>query len=471
MPAQFDQASPADIERYGRRLLKKTLRMQPGVKSIPVEYLKVAVGSKTKGTFGKLLENYYYGITPGNDSAPDFPEAGVELKSTALKRLSRGGYSAKERLVLGLINYKKEAEAADFDSSSFLRKNAKIMLVSYEYRQNRAAVDHPVQVAQLLEFNQLPVKDQMIIRNDWERIIAKVKAGKAHELSEGDTDYLAACTKASDGSKLRTQVGDIQAKPRAYSFKAGYMTVLLRQMFSPEKAAAEYEEAVDVKDLQRKTLEQEILDRFAPFIGRYTEDICAEIAPELGNKAKDFVALLARRMIGVKGRKIEEFEKAEVQMKIVQLNKNGMPTQDMSFPAMRFNELLQEDWDAADDDDDRRPSTFKGQLHKRSLIVVYQCDGDGKKADRRKLAKAFFWTMPEETIETEVRKVWNAMVAAVRASDKAGFPKISQNPVSHVRPHGRARKDVDTLPDGTTATKQAFWLNKGYIRRVIEGAD
>lgn len=48
-------------------------------------------------------------------------EAGVELKATPFKKLKSGKYSAKERLVLNIINYEKVAEE-QFEESSFLYK-------------------------------------------------------------------------------------------------------------------------------------------------------------------------------------------------------------------------------------------------------------------------------------------------------------------------------------------------------------
>ena len=43
----------------------------------------------------------------------------------------------------------------------------------------------------------LPEKDLLIIRQDYETIIKKIKRGEAHLLSEGDTMYLGACTKGA----------------------------------------------------------------------------------------------------------------------------------------------------------------------------------------------------------------------------------------------------------------------------------
>ena len=43
------------------------------------------------------------------------------------------------------------------------------------------------------------------------------------------------------------------------------------------------------------------------------------------------------------------------------------------------------------------------------------------------------------------------------------FPKSSENPVCHVRPHAQNSKDTYELPDGRQYPKQCFWLNNSYI--------
>ena len=467
MQANYDQDSAEEIESFGKHLLNRTLRTQPGMLPIPEKLLDTEIGGATRGSFGNILESYYYGINPGNDSAPDFPRAGVELKSTPLKRLSKGGYSAKERLVLGMINYRKEGEITDFEESGVIKKNAVIMLVSYEHQAGRAAVDHPVRVAGLVKFKELSEKDQLIIKQDWKKITEKIRANRAHELSEGDTDYLGACTKAATGENRTKQMDGSEAKPRAFSLKSGYMTVLLRQMLAPEKASEEFEEAVDAKDLAAKSLEEEILSRFAPHIGKMVKEIHAAVGDGLSLTAKDYYASLARRMIGVRGKKIEEFEKAEITMKTIQLRADGMPKEDMSFPTMRFTNLVEEDWEAPDEDGENPPSAFRLQLQKRFLFVVYRCDKKCEKAEERRLEKAFFWTMPHDTLESEVKSVWNRMKNAVINSDSAKFPKKSDNPVAHVRPHASNAADTFLLPDGTPATKRCFWLDKKFIKKVI----
>ncbi len=73
-----------------------------------------------------------------------------------------------------------------------------------------------------------PEQDVKIIRHDYEVIVSKIKAGLAHELSEGDTLYLGAAPKASTSKDRRKQpFSDIPAKPRAFAFKNSYMTYVL----------------------------------------------------------------------------------------------------------------------------------------------------------------------------------------------------------------------------------------------------
>lgn len=67
-------------------------------------------------------------------------------------------------------------------------------------------------------------------------IVNKIKAGKAHELSEGDTLYLGAAPKASTSADRRKQpFNEELAKPRAFAFKNSYMTYVLNNYIIPGK--------------------------------------------------------------------------------------------------------------------------------------------------------------------------------------------------------------------------------------------
>ena len=166
------------------------LKRAQEIKGIPLRDVdttgRLATG---KGAIGTVIEESWFGYSPNSESEPDFPEAGVELKVTPYIR-GRNGVRAKERLVCNIINYMEEYDKT-FDTSAFWHKCNTMLLMSYEHLADRPKGDFHIDEAILFSF---PEEDLIIIEHDWETIINKVRAGKAHEISEGDTMYLAACT-------------------------------------------------------------------------------------------------------------------------------------------------------------------------------------------------------------------------------------------------------------------------------------
>src|SRR3954469_22461431 len=75
-PLPYDYTDARSIESYGKKLLESALRDH-----VPPEH---ELNKKAKGEFGVLLEKYYFFKIPDSRSEPDFPEAGVELKSTPI---------------------------------------------------------------------------------------------------------------------------------------------------------------------------------------------------------------------------------------------------------------------------------------------------------------------------------------------------------------------------------------------------
>jgi DNA mismatch repair protein MutH len=85
-----------------------------------------------------------------------------------------------------------EVHFEEFENSSFWKKNAHLLLVFYLHDSEKDLLDY---VIKLVDDWKYPEEDLLIIKNDWQIINQKIKEGKAHELSEGDTMYLGACTK------------------------------------------------------------------------------------------------------------------------------------------------------------------------------------------------------------------------------------------------------------------------------------
>ena len=101
-----------------------------------------------RGSFGNALEEYYFRYSLNSESAPDFPEVGLELKSTPVKQTRSGELVAKERLVLMQINYMTIVHET-FESSHLLKKARKILLVSYVWEKDTDPLDYKIEMAEL----------------------------------------------------------------------------------------------------------------------------------------------------------------------------------------------------------------------------------------------------------------------------------------------------------------------------------
>ena len=180
---QYDKTSKESILKYALNLKGKTFG--------ELDKFNRLKNKKNKGSLGHVIEESYFGYDINSDSNPDFSVAGIELKVTPFKINKNKTISAKERLVLNIIDYNEEYKH-DFYDSSFWNKSKMMLLVFYEWKPEVKQEDYIIKDVILYEFNE---DDLAIIKNDWQIIIDKIKQGKAHEISESDTSYLAACTK------------------------------------------------------------------------------------------------------------------------------------------------------------------------------------------------------------------------------------------------------------------------------------
>lgn len=447
MEVTYDPKDPRSIEDYARRLIGHSIKELTSEKGTTV-YPTVA---RSKGGFGTVLERLYFKINPGNnEGVPDFKEAGIELKSCpTIKKGDK--LRAKERLVLSVINYEKLA-TEDWSTSTFWKKNQDLLIVFYFHEDGVSVIDLKVMLAGRWKY---PVEDLVIIRQDWEKIKAKVKAGMAHELSEGDTLYLRACTKDSRSRANKVQpFSPIRAKQRALSLKPSYIDSIIERMREQDSERELANKAIkDFEELKRKSFEKIVLERFEPYIGKSTEEIAITLGISYGFNVKHYNDLLTRRILGVKD-KVLEFERAEVTIRSIKLEADGRLVESVSFPA--FDPI------ALSKEDDWEGSTVREMFERRFFFVIYQMGADEKKY----LKKVMFWTMPQKDLQ-EVQKIWTETVIRIRQGRFEDLPKMKENPVSHIRPHGRNAQDRVMAPDGTMVKKQCFWLNARYIAEQV----
>ena len=110
----YDISSKDSIYHYAIKLRGSTLRESSDAEEI-------ANITQRKGSFGDAIEYHYFHLDNNSISAPDFSEAGLELKTTPLKRNKSGNLSAKERLVIGMIDYSAVVHES-FETSHFKEK-------------------------------------------------------------------------------------------------------------------------------------------------------------------------------------------------------------------------------------------------------------------------------------------------------------------------------------------------------------
>ena len=430
-----------------------------------------------KGGVGQMVEESVFEYSVNSNSEPDIPNLGIEIKTTPVIKKQNGELKAKERLVLGIINYMEENLDSFYDSH-FWYKNKDLLILFYEH--NLKLPKSLWEFFKYLDY-QWPEEDLEIIKQDWKKITNKIKAGKAHELSESDTLYLGACTKGAtaESSERQQPYSNIKAKQRAYSLKQSYMNYIVKEYVLGNKQSEKIIKSSDI--LKKSTFEDIIFDTVKPYIGKTQLQLINElnIIPSKQTNASIISKILK---VNDDVEKTEEFQKANIMVKTIRIESNGNIKESMSFPTFKFKDIIQQNWEDSDFNNILSCAKF--------MFVIFQ------KVDNTEENSVFkgvkFWHMPTEDI-IEAKKCWeetkNTIIKGVKfIPTTTGFrnnlPGQADNRVAHVRPHASKsyyyfdnkhfvgnRKDGDELPDGRWMTKQCFWLNRDYIKNVICGKD
>lgn len=434
---KYDKSSVESILNFAKLLTGKTL---DETVTLP---LSVA-NSKNKGDLGRLVEAHFFELPPTN-SGIDFPEAGLELKTTGLIQNKDGKYRAKERLVLTMMNYMDIVDESWTNSVLFLK--CKLMLILfYKYEKGVASIHQRFVLDPKLY--KISDNDEAVIRRDWEVLKEKVREGKAHEISEGDTFYLGACRKGAGGPKETLQeqpFSKVQAKARAFSFKPSYMNRILQGHVVGEGSLGVSESV---------TFEDATTAKFQSYMGLSIDEISVRLGlTNSGAGNKGFTRQLAVRILVGEGLAVPELEKAGIELKTIRVKKSGRPREAMSFPGFGYLEIVNQDWE---------DSSFFDKLESRFLFIVFQED----QAGIERLTKVFYWNMPYED-RIEAQRVWED--TKLRVGINAGdLPKSSESHVAHVRPKARNANDKIPTPQGTMLVKKCFWLNREYVSSILD---
>jgi len=470
----YDKNDPISIESYAKGLVNNSLRKLYG------QDLESAYSGK--GRLGQLVEFLYFGYKPNSNPNPDFPEAGVELKTTPIKKIAKG-FVSKERLVFNIIDFEKEYKLS-FKESSFWKKNGLLLLIFYLYEIEKIEIDYIFKIARLWRF---PLTDLKIIKDDWSIIIGKIKSGNAHKISEGDTLYLGACTKGSTAvkSKRNQPFSNIKAQQRAYSLKSKYLNFIIAKSLKGDynltKIDSEYlnfleednniinepfskqytdlfenHEAVikNISDYKKgQTFEDVVIEKFSKYFGFSEQELLDEFNLKINLRAKNKNYAFAKAILGISKAKIEEFEKAEIELKTIKLENTGILKESMSFAQIKYKEIVNENWE---------DSYWYNKLTKRFFFVIFQKDNK----DIARLKKVIFWTMPMRDLEI-AEKFWEDTKVKIQKGDFNNFWKLKNHKICHVRPKGTDSRDLMETQQGTFEKKKCYWLNARYILKQI----
>ena len=213
-------------------------------------------------------------------------------------------------------------------------------------------------------------------------------------------------------------------------------------------------------------------------MSNYAENMVESI---INNKAQ--WVDLSFRMLGIKGNHAAEFEKANIVVKTIRIEKNGKNRESMSFAPFKFKELVNEEWEES--------TVFDYFDTTQFLFVVFEKEGSNYLLKGSQL-----WHMPYHDLNVVVRQEWETYKSIIKkgvilkkVSQSNGkvvvqnnLPGMMDTKIIHLRPHakkaayklkdgfleGNIERDADELPNGEWMTKQSFWLNRDYVLKQIK---
>lgn len=206
------------------------------------------------------------------------------------------------------------------------------------------------------------------------------------------------------------------------------------------------------------------------FLNRYKgrDDSQLSSLLEFDTKAKNRLSLRMRRIAqNYKGKETFSFlcSQEHIQLKTIQLNKKRKVQEARSFPEFEYKDICCEDWET---------SSIKKRFSDTFIFCIFrECVYLG----------AFLWQRDKTDLDGEVKQVWDKVRELVMSGNavkekgdkiKLNFPAEAETRICHIRPHGRNATDTSVLPCPdqktglTSLPTQSFWLNHGYLNRIIE---
>ena len=428
-----------------------------------------------KGAIGNMIQSDFFGIPANSIKGPDFIYHDVELKVTPVLK-NRKGFSSKERLVLGMINYMEDYEIP-FEESIVFHKAKVMLVVFYLHEPNTNAKEF--KILKTHKFT-LPDNNLKTVQEDYDKIISFIKQGDAENLSEKNHDILSPCTKGQGKGKdfVKQPFSDVYAKSRAYSFKVGFMSKYFRRITDNQIVIEEskLDEQMDIAAIvsdssqyKRKEIELAIENTLNKYIGKTINEISDEINYSKyfsGKVDKSANYKLLSLMFGATNGRVNAtdlFVEADYEIKTVVRNLNKNKNQDMSFPNIDFKYVLENSFE------DSQWSVLFGET-----TYVF-CYFDEIAKGEYRFTEYLFYTPSDEVIDsakklfeltkTEIEKGVDVKIVNNRYIDSIPTGKTHVSYLQ-IRTKGTSTSKFVTLPDGVVTTKKCIFMNKEFVDQI-----
>jgi DNA mismatch repair endonuclease MutH len=460
---KYDDSSEKSIVSYAQQLVGKSLQ-----NILDISTSARTINLKNKGLAGLIIEKEWFGIEQNSSQLPDFDKVGIELKIIPLKKIKRG-IVVKERTKICSMNYMTLPDEKWEESHAKIKLN-KILFIYY-FPNSSDILKSKILKIDLWKLSK--ESGEVFLKDDWYYIQQKVIEGYAHELSCGDTDSLEA---SPAGTKKQVpQFNTVYAntaQKRAFSLKQPFTNQRWEELNQ-----VKFESIIKILNITNfDSFEQAVLDNINSLQGKSILELSKLFDVEIG-QSKSRVASVMKKMIGFKSvrSKIKEFEQLGIEIKMINVRKrDSRPMEAISFPAMKLQEFILEEWDE---------STFLPMISKILFIPIYKEHKTIKDLDELYLGKAFFWTPTNDEIDI-IRQEWlnyqievqDGKCKVTKVSNKTvrGYKEVSElskesiTKIIHMRPHGRNSNDIDEDNLGNSIVKQSFWLNTKFIQQLIK---
>ena len=251
-----------------------------------------------------------------------------------------------------------------------------------------------------------------------------------------------------------------------------------------QEGLMDYDSIFSEEDLKDGEFDEKVLSKINLYIGRSEDELYKLFNLSTDLKSKQINKVLVNRILGVNTDNSEEFQKANIIIKTIRVQKNGKPKESMSFPKIKIKDFISQDFE----------NSYEYEFFEstRFLFVVFRENEDGQYI----LSGSKFWNMPIEELESIGKFEWNnyknKFIEGVNFNVKKldsgkqiienDLPKKTDTKIFHLRPHSSksaylingkrygngSESDMDQLPNGDKMTHQCFWLNNDYISEIIK---